>query len=163
MARRREERDSSAFELSHYCRFMLLRDADVFSMACGLEVRVPLLDHQLVEEVAPLPGRWKRSDGRAKPLLIDAVGARLPASVELRTKRGFAFPWGAWLTGPLRERARDALADADMWRAIGVDGDVPRVMMDRFLARDPRVGPLQIIALWVLGEYVRRHGLSSSA
>src|SRR5262249_48834562 len=52
----------SQLELSLYMRNTLLRDADVCSMAHGLEVRVPLLDHHLVELVASLPGRIKAGD-----------------------------------------------------------------------------------------------------
>jgi asparagine synthase (glutamine-hydrolysing) len=149
----------SAFELAHYLRYMLLRDADVFSMACGLELRVPLLDHELVDAIAPLPGRWKRNGVRAKPLLLDAVGGRLPQSVETRRKRGFTFPWQAWLNGPLRERARSALDDADVWRSLGVEPATPGRMWRRFTEGDPRVSALQIIALWVLGEFATQHAL----
>ena len=138
---------------------MLLRDADVFSMAVGLEIRVPLLDHAFVEAVAPLPGRWKKSDGRPKPLLLDAVGSRLPRSVHIRRKRGFTFPWHAWLLGPLRDRARKALGNGDVWRTVGLDETTPAKMWERFLEDDARVGASQIMALWVLAEYAQKHTL----
>jgi asparagine synthase (glutamine-hydrolysing) len=96
------ERQVSACELSAYMGQMLLRDSDVFSMAHGLELRVPLLDHALVEEAVALPGAWKRPDPRPKPLLIDAVGGRLPRLTYAAPKRGFAFPWDAWLRSALR-------------------------------------------------------------
>jgi asparagine synthase (glutamine-hydrolysing) len=154
------ENQVALFELSVYMRHMLLRDADVFSMAVGLELRVPLLDHALVEAVAPLPGAWKRRDPRPKPLLLDALGGRLPREVNLRGKRGFTFPWQAWLHGALRERAALTLADRDIWRAVAFDADEPTRMWQRFLAGDPRVGAHQIVALWVLAEYVQRHGFA---
>jgi asparagine synthase (glutamine-hydrolysing) len=149
----------SAFELSHYLRYMLLRDADVFSMAVGLEVRVPFLDHLFVETAAPLPGRWKRNDGRAKPLLLDAVGPRLPGWIATQRKRGFAFPWRAWLVGPLRARAHAALSNRDVWRTVGLAEEKPEEMWFRFLRDDARVGASQIIALWVLAEYAQAHTL----
>ncbi len=149
----------SALELSHYLRYMLLRDADVFSMAVGLEVRVPLLDHVFVETAVPLPGRWKRNDGRAKPLLLDAVGPRLPDWVGRQRKRGFTFPWRAWLTGPLRERAHAVLANRDVWRTVGLAEEKPEEMWFRFLQDDARVGASQIVALWVLAEYAQSHTL----
>ena len=149
----------SAFELAHYLRYMLLRDADVFSMAVGLEVRVPFLDHLFVEAAVPLPGRWKRNDGRAKPLLLDAVGARLPSWIATQRKRGFAFPWRAWLVGPLRNRAHAALANRDVWRTIGLSEEKPEEMWFRFLRNDARVGASQIVALWVLAEYAQAHTL----
>src|SRR5205823_851520 len=49
----------SYLELTQYMRNVLLRDADVMSMAHSLEVRVPFLDHELVELVAGLPGGYK--------------------------------------------------------------------------------------------------------
>ncbi len=149
----------SAFELTHYLRDMLLRDADVFSMAVGLELRVPLLDHVFVEDAVALPGRWKRNDGRAKPLLVDAVGPRLPRWVATQRKRGFTFPWRAWLAGPLRERARAARADGDARRTVGLAAEEPERMWRRFLDDDPRVGASQVVALWVLAEYARMHTL----
>jgi asparagine synthase (glutamine-hydrolysing) len=149
----------SAFELAHYLRDMLLRDADVFSMAVGLELRVPLLDHAFVEAAVHLPGRWKKNDGRAKPLLLDAVGPRMPGWVGTQRKRGFTFPWRAWLTGPLRQRGGAALANRDVWRTVGIAEDEPEEMWRRFLANDARVGASQIVALWVLAEYAQARPL----
>jgi asparagine synthase (glutamine-hydrolysing) len=150
----------SAFELAHYLRYMLLRDSDVFSMAVGLELRVPLLDHLFVEAAVPLPGRWKRNEGRrAKPLLLDAVGPKLPSWVGAQRKRGFTFPWRAWLMGPLQERAHRALANRDVWRTVGIDEAKPEEMWFRFLGNDARVGASQIMALWVLAEYAQKLSL----
>jgi asparagine synthase (glutamine-hydrolysing) len=76
----------------------LLRDTDVMSMAHSLEVRVPLLDHRLVEAVLRLPG-WVQRNGRGpKALLVDALGPDLPPMIrERHDKRGFAFPLDFWL------------------------------------------------------------------
>ncbi|MHB1561904.1 MAG: asparagine synthetase B family protein, partial [Isosphaeraceae bacterium] len=149
----------SSVELSAYMSYMLLRDADVFSMAHGLEVRVPLLDHRLVEEVLPLPGGWKRPDPRKKPLLVDAVGPRLPREVYTTGKRGFTFPWDAWLRGAVRERAARAMEDHDVWDALGIAPAAPAGLWKRFLERDPRVAALQVLALVVLADFAARHGL----
>ena len=146
----------SRFELGLYMRDMLLRDADTFSMASSLELRAPLIDDDLVDVVARLPGRWKGARRRPKSLLVDAAGPRLPALVGKRPKRGFTFPWDGWLRGPLRDRAQRALVDGDIWRAVGLDPDEPRHLWQRFRERDPRVVALQIVALWVLAEYVSR-------
>jgi asparagine synthase (glutamine-hydrolysing) len=153
----------SLFELSAYMRHMLLRDADVFSMAHGLEVRVPLLDHRLVELVAGLPGRAKKADARPKPLLLDAVGPRLPARVWALPKRGFTFPWGEWLRGPLRQHAAAALGKGDVWRTLGMNPDGPLRLWARFMGGDRRVAALQVLALLVLGDLAARHGLRAAA
>ena len=152
----------SSFEIANYMRHMLLRDADVFSMAHGLEVRVPLLDHKLVEAVAALPGLWKRPDPRSKPLLLDAVGPRLPALVHRNPKRGFTFPWDAWLRGPLRDRAETAMEARTVWDDLGLQADAPARLWKLFLKRDPRVAALQVLGLVVLGDYAAKYQLTRS-
>jgi asparagine synthase (glutamine-hydrolysing) len=149
----------SLFEMETYLRHMLLRDADVFSMCHGLELRVPLLDHQVIEQVATLPGSFKQPDPRPKPLLLDAVGPRLPASVWSHPKRGFAFPWDRWLRGPIRQRAEAAVQNHDLWFTLGWNPLAPADLWNRFLRGDRRVAALQVLALVVLEDYARRHGL----
>jgi asparagine synthase (glutamine-hydrolysing) len=149
----------SIFELSAYMTQMLLRDSDVFSMAHGLEIRVPLIDHKLVETVLPLPGIWKQPDPRMKPLLVDAVGDRLPREVYTSRKRGFTFPWEAWLRGALKDRAARAMRDEEVWAALGICPTAPGQLWERFLEGDPRVAALQVLALVVLADFASRHGL----
>ena len=147
-------------EYSSYMRHMLLRDADVFSMAHGLEVRVPLLEHDAVAEAARAQGRWRLPDPRPKPLLVDAAGPRLPAHAWRAKKRGFTFPWSAWLRGPLAERSRQALFEG-RWSALGVDARAVRSTWSSFAEGDTRVSPLGVLALLVLESYAREHGLSA--
>jgi asparagine synthase (glutamine-hydrolysing) len=149
----------SLFEMGSYLRHMLLRDADVFSMVHGLELRVPLLDHRLVEQTAALPGACKRADPRPKPLLLDAVGKRLPSLVFQQPKRGFTFPWASWLRGPLRARTAQALTNADVWKELGLHPSAPLRLWHRFENQDPRVSALQLLALVVLADFAVRHGL----
>jgi asparagine synthase (glutamine-hydrolysing) len=66
-------------------------------MAHGLEIRVPFLDHHLVEYVLGLPLTLKRCRGMNKPLLVRALGEALPRSVWDRPKQGFTFPFAQWL------------------------------------------------------------------
>ena len=144
----------SFWEIELYMRNMLLRDADAFSLAAPIEYRVPLLDHKLVELAFSLPGAWKRPDPRPKPLLVDAVGPRLPHEVWQRKKRGFAFPWADWFaSGPLREMAREAVEDATTWQNLGLNPNGVRAIWQRFTAGDKSVSPLQILAFVVLRSY----------
>lgn len=93
---------TSRAELTTYTCNQLLRDTDVMSMAHSLEVRVPLLDHLLVERVLRLPDAVKANGGKPKALLLEAVGPWLPAVVRNRSdKQGFVFPWDTWMRGPL--------------------------------------------------------------
>jgi asparagine synthase (glutamine-hydrolysing) len=100
----------SRAELTTYTLNQLLRDTDVMSMAHSLEVRVPLLDHRLVEAVVALPQRVKTQGTGMKPLFGAALGDLLPPAVRNRTeKTGFVFPFSDWMRGPLRARLEGAL------------------------------------------------------
>lgn len=101
----------SFLELDVYMRNVLLRDTDVMSMAHGLEVRVPFLDHEVVEVVAAMPGGAKLQRGLAKPLLAGAMRDLLPSDVAGRDKRGFELPFAVWLRGTLHDHVRDCLLD----------------------------------------------------
>ena len=92
-------------ELSHYMRDILLRDSDQMSMAVSLEVRVPFLDHELVEFVLGLPRGAKEKPGQVKSLLIEATADLLPAEIYQRKKMGFELPMPHWIKGPLDEFA----------------------------------------------------------
>jgi asparagine synthase (glutamine-hydrolysing) len=87
----------------------ILHKVDRASMAHALEVRVPLLDHQLVEWLATLPPAWKLHGHDGKHLLKKAMEPHLPHRVMYRPKRGFSVPLASWFRGPLRERLRAAV------------------------------------------------------
>jgi asparagine synthase (glutamine-hydrolysing) len=135
-------------ETRFYLGNMLLRDCDVFGMAHGLEIRVPLLDRALLDYVYALPAQWRTPRGQQnKPLLADAMADRGRfAAIGRFPKRGFSLPQAAWMAGPLRE---------DFEHHLGVLGDsglldprtVQRVWRD-FLA--DLNGPTWS-RLWMLG------------
>jgi asparagine synthase (glutamine-hydrolysing) len=87
----------------------ILTKVDRASMAHSLEVRVPLLDHRLVEWASSLPPGLKLRGSTSKYILKKTLEADLPHDVLYRTKMGFSVPLAAWLRGPLAQRARDAL------------------------------------------------------
>jgi asparagine synthase (glutamine-hydrolysing) len=78
---------------------MLLRDSDAMSMACSLELRVPFLDHKLVEIALRLPQRYQR---HGEKLLRGACADLFPPGYLDRPKQGFALPMATWMRGPLR-------------------------------------------------------------
>lgn len=90
----------SIAELYGYMIPMLLRDSDQMSMAVGLELRVPFVDHVLVEEVIKTPQKYKLGKG-TKHLLVEAFSDELPTDVYQRPKQGFLLPMEQWLRGPL--------------------------------------------------------------
>jgi asparagine synthase (glutamine-hydrolysing) len=91
----------------------LLHVEDRVSMAHGVESRVPLLDHELVEFVATAPAIVKFKDGRLKHLLREATDGVVPrAIVDRPDKMGFPVPLTQWARGPLREFVADTLGSA---------------------------------------------------
>jgi asparagine synthase (glutamine-hydrolysing) len=143
-------------ELGGYMANVLLRDTDVFSMAHPVEVRVPLLDHVLVERVMTLRPEWRRPGGRQKPLLVDALGEDLPMHARRGPKRGFVLPTARWLAGPLRERASSLFLDRDPWEGAGMDPSVVRVVWERFLRSPSQPVASRPWALLALGTYLSR-------
>jgi asparagine synthase (glutamine-hydrolysing) len=89
----------SYLEARCYMLNTLLRDSDSMSMAHGLEVRVPLIDHRLARRILALPGYWKLDAITPKPLLVKALGGLLPENIVHRPKRGFTLPFDHWLRG----------------------------------------------------------------
>ncbi len=100
----------SYLESRCYMLNTLLRDTDVMSMAHGLEVRVPLIDHRLAEKLIAVPGRWKLDRKIPKPLLVGALRGVLPQHVLHRRKRGFTLPFEHWLRDELRAEVERTLA-----------------------------------------------------
>ena len=87
----------------------LLIKADKMTMANGLELRVPFLDHKLVEFAATLPDDAKLGGKGGKTLVRRAMRGVLPNAIIDRPKKGFPIPIASWLRGPLRQFARENL------------------------------------------------------
>ncbi len=87
----------------------MLVKVDRMSMANSLEVRCPMLDHELAELAARIPHSWKLKNGRGKDIFIRAVGHRLPPELLGQPKRGFGVPLGSWFRGSLRSFVWDHL------------------------------------------------------
>ena len=87
----------------------ILTKVDRASMAHSLEVRVPLLDHPLVEWVSGVHSNYKLRGGEGKYMLKKSMESHLPSDILYRRKMGFAVPLADWFRGPLRERIRTAM------------------------------------------------------
>jgi asparagine synthase (glutamine-hydrolysing) len=87
----------------------ILTKVDRASMAHALEVRVPLLDHELVEWISGLSSSIKLKGGEGKYIFKKSMERYLPHDILYRKKQGFAVPLAAWFRGPLRQRVRESL------------------------------------------------------
>jgi asparagine synthase (glutamine-hydrolysing) len=114
----------SGMLLSGYTRDQLLADIDTASMWHGLEVRVPLLDENVLEFALNLPPAYKLGGKNSrlpqgsyaatgvKKILLDLAAPLLPPDFSTRTKRGFILPIDGWLRGILKEPLHDILSCA---------------------------------------------------
>ena len=97
-------------DLKTYLAGDILVKVDRASMANSLEVRVPILDHELIEWAAGLPLALKLRGGEGKYVFKKALEPLVPHDLLYRPKMGFSVPLARWFRGPLRERLRDALS-----------------------------------------------------
>ena len=139
-------------DLETYLPDDLLTLLDRTSMAVGVEGRVPLLDHRLVEAALAVPPAIRTAGGRAKALERRIAARFLPEALLHAPKQGFASPVPAWLRaglGPVARRllTRPATLDRGWWTAAGID---------RLLADPDRHG-FRIYSLVMLELAVRLH------
>jgi asparagine synthase (glutamine-hydrolysing) len=111
----------------------ILALSDRIAMAHSLEVRVPLVDHVLIERVLPFVLGAPLAGLRRKHLLRQAVRDRLPPGHLRAPKRGFVGPTGAWLRAEWRTLLLDELSDERMKRLGYFDPGVVRRLLDEHL------------------------------
>jgi asparagine synthase (glutamine-hydrolysing) len=130
----------------------MLVKVDRMSMANSLEVRCPLLDHELAELAATIPHAWKIQGGKGKRILVDAVGDRLPKELFDHPKTGFDIPLVDWFRGSLREFLRDHVTDPRFLSHDIVAPDFLRELLDEHDAgrRDNShwLWSILVLALW---------------
>lgn len=90
----------------------ILTKVDRASMAHGLEVRVPMLDHEFVTWAAGIAPHHKLHRGEGKHMLKRAFEPSLPHEILYRRKQGFSVPLADWFNGPLRDTGKRALTDS---------------------------------------------------
>jgi asparagine synthase (glutamine-hydrolysing) len=151
----------SWLELRSYMASTLLRDTDGMSMHHSLEVRVPFLDHPVVEYALGAEDAAIPRNQRPKALLSAALSDLLPAEVVEQRKRTFTLPWEEWLRGALRGRVAAAFAEWSPRLEPHLPAAAARGVWDEFLAG--RTSWSRPWALYVLNEWVRHHLETSGA
>ena len=129
----------------------LLVKADKMTMANSTELRVPLLDHKVLEFAASLPGNYKVRGLATKYLLKKTLKNRVPPEIIKRKKVGFPVPYGAWLRTDMKEWLRGIVLD----RKTLQRGYFDKVAIERLLAENARLGKhtkelfsLAVLELW---------------
>lgn len=144
------------FDFRWYLPGDILTKVDVASMFHGLEVRVPLLDHVVVELVATMPSELKIRSlygrGTVTKLLLKRLAERyLDREVVHAPKKGFGLPTQRWFDPKRRERMTAAILD----EKTGVGGLLEPAAARRLLDADR--GGVKLWALWVLHEWLAAH------
>lgn len=140
-----------AFDTETFLVDDILTKADRTSMAHGLEVRVPFLDHAIVEFVFSVPFAYKVRRGSNKHVFRLGAEKLLPPAVMARPKEGLDLPLGRWLRGPLRSIVEETLMDAGAECGLLFDtAEVRKLMADHMSGRRNRAG-----LLWALFVFHR--------
>ncbi len=122
----------------------ILTKVDRASMAVSLEVRVPLLDHRVVEFAWRLPKRMKLRGASTKRLLHRILNRHVPKELVERPKSGFSVPLDQWLRGPLRDWAEALLDETSLKREGYLDSKLVRRTWTDYLAGRGNAGQ----AIW---------------
>ncbi len=146
----------SEFEINNYMQNVLLRDTDQMSMAHALEVRVPFLDHELVEFVLSVPDRHKPLIP-GKKLLIDAMGSLLPEETWNRKKMGFVLPWRSWMKDELSELCASRIMNLSKYGFVYSEQLIR--LWEQFRGGDPEIPWTRIWHLVVLSDWLERNSI----
>ena len=144
----------SYLEMNTYMQHVLLRDTDQMSMANSLEVRVPMLDTQLVEYVFGVHDCHKLGD-TPKQLLVKSLGNLLPSEIVNRPKMGFVLPWEQWMRNELKDFSFsqiEFLKQIDLLNKKEID-----VIFNKFQNQDSRVSWAKVWSLVVLSNWLKQN------
>jgi asparagine synthase (glutamine-hydrolysing) len=137
-----------ALDTTTYLPDDILTKVDRASMAVGLECRVPLLDHRVVEFAWQLPAHLKIQQGSSKWILRQVLKKYVPSGLFERPKMGFGVPIGDWLRGPLRDWA-ETLLNSKLLEDQGLNADPIRKCWQEHLSEKRNCHP----ALWSVLMY----------
>lgn len=147
----------SIAELINYTKNVLLEDADQMSMANGLELRVPLLDIDLISLCLTIPDQYKNPKGYKK-LLVDSSEYKLPQELVHRKKMGFSFPWEKWMRNELFsfcEGNMKKLSQREYFNSAVILN-----MWKMFLSKDPKISWVNIWLLVVFESWLENNNIN---
>ena len=140
-------------ETQFYLGNTLLRDGDVFGMANSLEIRVPMLDRDVVDWAFRLPGRVLAPRGEPPKTLLRQIAGDLLVHEQLTApKRGFGLPLAHWMKGPLKELRRtslETLVASDLLDRGGLETLERRYLKDTYRSAWTRVWAMVTLGRWL--------------
>jgi asparagine synthase (glutamine-hydrolysing) len=147
----------SAAEIESYMQHVLLRDSDQMSMAHSLEIRVPFLNHQVVEFATHLSTNLKNPSS-AKKFLAETFADLLPHEVVNRTKMGFTLPWSVWMKNELRDFTEEGFNE--LYKQDVVNEKVLRKAWNKFILGNEEKSFISFWHLSVLGHWMKNNNIS---
>jgi asparagine synthase (glutamine-hydrolysing) len=138
----------------------LLRDADSTSMAASIEMRLPLVDQQLLETVAAVPDDTRFHPVRSKAMLRRAGLRGLDPALFDRPKSGFELPFDHWLRGALGAEVDAVLTDRSLMASVGLSPQGVADLWQAYRSGAPGLYWTRIWCLYALAVWARRQGLS---
>jgi asparagine synthase (glutamine-hydrolysing) len=147
----------SLLELSLFVGERLLRDTDAASMAVSLEVRVPLLDHKVVEALQSVPDRRRFHPLGKKMLLRSVAMPNLDPEMFNRPKAGFVLPIELWAKDQLAGEIQRTFENRELVESVGLDSAALGRLWRAFRAGTPGIYWSRLWAPYVLLDWCRRH------
>ncbi len=147
----------SAAEIESYMQHVLLRDSDQMSMAHSLEIRVPFLDHQVVELATHLSTNLKNPTS-PKKFLTETFADLLPYEVVNRKKMGFTLPWSVWMKNELREFTEEGFNE--LYKQEVINEKVLRKAWNKFILGNEEKSFISFWHLSVLGHWMRNNRIT---
>jgi asparagine synthase (glutamine-hydrolysing) len=147
----------SVLELALFIGERLLRDSDAASMAVSLELRVPLLDHRVVEAALAVPERERFAPLGKKMLLRKLAMPNLDPSIFERPKRGFVLPIELWAKDQLSSDIQARFENRELVESAGLRPDALGRLWNGFRAGAPGLYWSRVWAPYVLLEWCRAH------
>jgi asparagine synthase (glutamine-hydrolysing) len=139
----------------------ILVKVDRASMAHGLEIRSPLLDHRIAAWGIGLPSTEKIRRGQTKHVFRKALEPYLPRDLLYRPKQGFSIPLTDWIRGPMRERVEASLLDRTLLESGYVNSRrVHRMLRQHLSGRQDHGRALWLLLMFAL--FLERHGKQST-
>jgi asparagine synthase (glutamine-hydrolysing) len=126
-------------------------------MAVSLEVRVPLLDHNVVEMVAGLDDQTRFSPLGRKQMLRDLALSDLDPSIFERPKSGFVMPIDQWCRRSLSNMMTEVFEDEDLCRSVGLEPRAVRAIWRAFCEGSPGIYWSRVWAIFSLMWWCRLH------
>lgn len=147
----------SAAEIESYMQHVLLRDSDQMSMAHSLEIRVPFLDHNVVELATHLSNDLKYPTS-PKKFLTETFADILPDEVVNRKKMGFTLPWSVWMKNELKEFTESGFQE--LYNQDVVNEKVLKNAWNKFLNGNEEKSFISFWHLSVLGHWMKNNKIN---